>query len=327
MGYSFCSSNRYFPGSFYIKYCLFKIILFLENHNFFGTDSQHSFQVPKACTSLHFSPTSEFLATTHVDNLGIYLWVNRTIFSHVSLKSIRPNAPVPVVSLPGADADRAVDTPEEEEEEEYKSPEQLSEDLITMSSLPNSRWQNLLDIDIVRKRNKPKEPPKAPEAAPFFLPTIPSLEPKFDFSDITRTKENRKFETHSDFQNLTIFCKMLLASIQTNDFAEAIEKLKSLGPSAIDFEVQSLSHDANLSVELMLQYMKMIRSMLESNKDFELAQAYLAIFLKTHGTAITEEARLIDYMEELQTIQQKSWTKLREKLFYTLSIVQQLKKM
>ena len=29
-------------------------------------------------------------------------------------------------------------------------------------------------------RNKPKEPPKVPKAAPFFLPTVAGLEPKFD---------------------------------------------------------------------------------------------------------------------------------------------------
>lgn len=28
-------------------------------------------------------------------------------------------------------------------------------------------------------RNKPKEPPRVPKSAPFFLPTIPGLEPKF----------------------------------------------------------------------------------------------------------------------------------------------------
>lgn len=32
-------------------------------------------------------------------------------------------------------------------------------------------------------RNKPKEPPKVPKAAPFFLPTIAGLQPKFDIQD------------------------------------------------------------------------------------------------------------------------------------------------
>ena len=34
-----------------------------------------------------------------------------------------------------------------------------------------------------QKRNKPKEAPKAPKSAPFFLPTTGGLEPKFDLTD------------------------------------------------------------------------------------------------------------------------------------------------
>ena len=30
-----------------------------------------------------------------------------------------------------------------------------------------------------QERNKPKEPPKVPKVAPFFLPTIPGLQPQF----------------------------------------------------------------------------------------------------------------------------------------------------
>ena len=283
-------------------------------------------QVPKACKSLDFSPTGEYLATVHVDNLGIYLWINRTLFSHVSLKAIRSNVRVPIIPLPGAEVDCIEDAPEEEDSNGYKSPEQLNKDLITMSSLANSRWQNLLNLDIVKKRNKPKEPPKELEAVPFFLSTIPSLEPHFDFSDIKISEGDSRLKIHSDFQNLTIFGEMLLSSIQSNDFLDAIEKLKSLGPSAIDFEVKSLAHYSICSVELMLQFMKMIRCMLESKQDFELLQAYLAIFLKSHGEAIAEEKKLLDYITDLQITQQRMWRKLREKLFYSLSIVQHSKK-
>ena len=58
----------------------------------------------------------------------------------------------------------------------FKSPEQISAELVTLSLLPNSRWQHLLQIDIIKQRNKPKEPIKVPKQAPFFLPTIPNLE-------------------------------------------------------------------------------------------------------------------------------------------------------
>lgn len=44
--------------------------------------------------------------------------------------------------------------------------------MITLSMLPRSQWLNLVHIDTIKTRNKPIEPPKKPEAAPFFLPTV-----------------------------------------------------------------------------------------------------------------------------------------------------------
>lgn len=50
--------------------------------------------------------------------------------------------------------------------------EQLSDGLVTLSAMPRTRWQTLLNLDIIRERNKPVEAPKAPEKAPFFLPSL-----------------------------------------------------------------------------------------------------------------------------------------------------------
>jgi U3 small nucleolar RNA-associated protein 21 len=47
--------------------------------------------------------------------------------------------------------------------------------------MPRSRWQTLLNLDTIKARNKPKEAPKAPERAPFFLPTLPGVDHRFDF--------------------------------------------------------------------------------------------------------------------------------------------------
>ncbi|XP_076646998.1 WD repeat-containing protein 36 [Halictus rubicundus] len=286
------------------------------------------FQVPEACISLHFSPTGEFLATTHVCNLGIYLWSNRTLYSHISLKAVHKDDPIPMIGLPGSVVE-VVNIEEDElieSEPEYVSPEQLQNDLVTMSGIANSRWQNLLNIDIVRKRNKPTEAPKAPESAPFFLPTVASLELKFDFSDVKNTEENKKVVTHPDLQNITIFSKALL-SVKNDEFDGVIEKLKQMSPTSIDFEVQSLSADENTTSTLLLQFMKMMHYMMEKKIDFELAQAYLSVYLKWHGTAITETKSLRNYLSTLQEVQSKNWFLLRDKLFYNLSVVQALKKM
>ena len=47
-----------------------------------------AFLVDSAVTSLAFSPTSDFLVTTHVDDLGVYLWSNMTLYEHVALRPL-----------------------------------------------------------------------------------------------------------------------------------------------------------------------------------------------------------------------------------------------
>ena len=46
------------------------------------------FRCDSIATSLSFSPTGDYLATAHVDNVGIFLWANRMQFTTVSLRSI-----------------------------------------------------------------------------------------------------------------------------------------------------------------------------------------------------------------------------------------------
>eukprot|EP00198_Chlamydomonas_reinhardtii_P009303 XP_001698640.1 predicted protein [Chlamydomonas reinhardtii] len=51
----------------------------------------------------------------------------------------------------------------------------LAPALVTLSLLPRSQWDSLAHIEVIKARNKPLAPPKKPEAAPFFLPTLPAL--------------------------------------------------------------------------------------------------------------------------------------------------------
>jgi len=46
------------------------------------------FLVDSAITSLTLSPTSDFLVTSHQDDVGVYLWSNCTLFSHVPLRAL-----------------------------------------------------------------------------------------------------------------------------------------------------------------------------------------------------------------------------------------------
>lgn len=59
-----------------------------------------------------------------------------------------------------------------------------------------------------------------------------------------------------------------------------LSKLKGLGPSAVDAEFRCLSPDAGGEIMLMQNFMEFLIRQLESRKDFELIQGYMALFLK-----------------------------------------------
>lgn len=60
----------------------------------------------------------------------------------------------------------------------------------------------------------------------------------------------------------------------------AVGHLKEMGPSTIDTELRGLAPDMGGSVSVMQSFLRMISSMLRLKRDFDLAQAYLALFLK-----------------------------------------------
>lgn len=292
------------------------------------------FRVEQPCTSLTMSPNGNFLATAHANCLGIYLWANKMLFSQISLRQIDPFSEAPLVCLPSnnlnkvSDEESAENIDMEIDENEavgdeinfrYKTPEQLSNDLVTMSGEAISRWQNLLDLEIIKKRNKPKEPPKVPKQAPFFLPTVAGLEFKFDVEPKPLESDNNsRIIKANNFCNLTKFGKLLSAAQISADYDNCVQQLKTFGPSMIDFEVKSLHPLNGGSNKVMVQFLHVLKFMYESNKYFELAQSYLSVFLRVHGLELAETPDVIEALKELSAIQETSWQKLEEKIFFCL---------
>lgn len=116
-----------------------------------------------APTSICLSPTSEFLATTHVNDLGLYLWSNKTLYSHVPLRQLPDDyEPIEQIRLPNTnthlnapnDENKKMDDDNEDDDynsyKNYTSPEQLAFELVTLSLLPESRWKNLVNLDIIK---------------------------------------------------------------------------------------------------------------------------------------------------------------------------------
>ena len=147
------------------------------------------FLVESPATSIALSPSGDFLATTHVDDLGIYLWSNKTMYSHVSLRPLSEKTKPTFTDLPTTKLTEHDETDVESNTQRNENDltmddvsekcTPLAEGLVTLSMLPKSRWSNLQNLDIIKQRNKPMEPAKTPKLAPFFLPTLPGLQPKF----------------------------------------------------------------------------------------------------------------------------------------------------
>lgn len=134
------------------------------------------------CTALAFSGTGEFLATTCEGQVGVNIWNNKTLFTHVPTRHISEDEIAtisgPTVSGEGGHGliDGAFEDANSNDEAEDAAPtatlDQLSADMVTLSLVPKSRWQTLLHLDLIKQRNKPTEAPKLPEKAPFFLPSL-----------------------------------------------------------------------------------------------------------------------------------------------------------
>lgn len=300
------------------------------------------FKMSQPCISLSMSPTGDFLATAHVDFLGVYLWANKSLYEHISLRAVDPEAEAPTMEMPNMihfefkdDVSGLMTRIKIEEDDEvgeliktdYKSPPQIDDALITMSTSAEVKWKNLLSLDIIKKRNKPKEALKKPKQAPFFLPTVAGLDIQFDVDGAAMNDDESKSKLTkaTNLENLTTFGNVLRKSSEAGSYANAISHMTNLNPSMTDYEIRSLAPLGGGSTGLMVKFLEMISEMFDSNERFELAQSYLALFLKVHEETIGEIKDLLDILETVETAQNQSWKKIEAKLFYGLGVVSSLR--
>uniref|UniRef100_A0A3B4G0F0 WD repeat domain 36 n=1 Tax=Pundamilia nyererei TaxID=303518 RepID=A0A3B4G0F0_9CICH len=261
------------------------------------------FLVATAPVSVSLSPTGDFLATAHVDSLGLYLWTNKSLCGPVGLRPLPADYQPVVETLPGVtveETEQEVNSEEEEEEDVYQSAEQLGAELVTLSLLPESRWKSLLHLDEIKKRNKPVAAPAAPAAAPFFLPTVPGLTPRF--ATQTQTEHETQINT--------------LSAVD-----QPLRLLKDCGPAALSVELNSLAPEGGGARELLLVFIQMIDSMLASGRDFDLAHAYLALFLKLHLRSLSQDATAMEALNHLLSRLEKGWAELQASFDQSLCLL------
>lgn len=290
-----------------------------------------------AVTALSLSPGMDMLATAHVNRNGIYLWANRLMYSGMADLATTSDSPR-VVAMPtvGRSKEDEVDDDAEEAPEAaavgVNSSETMDVDgekpaiphLVTLTLLPRTQWKGIVNLDIIKVRNKPIAPPKKPEKAPFFLPTLPSLagDPAFvapsgelgvDGGSKTVSRGSGKSE-HVDFQS--VFLELLYSCAESRNYSSLVDHLKAISPSEVDASLrmmQIVDEDVSAHPE-ELQEIGMVMDFLLAElmmmQNFQFVQALLQVFLKIHADTIVSQDELKGKARSLWEQQRKTWQRL-----------------
>ena len=284
----------------------------------------NAIRLESPCTALAFSDTGEYLATAHADGVGVNIWNNRTLFTHVSTRLINDDEIIDAVAptASGEDGQGLIeaafeldDMPDSTQPNDIINiSDQLSSDMETLSLVPKSHWQTLLHLDAIRTRNKPKEPPKPPEKAPFFLPSLEASKsapavPQEKELQITPSERSRILKSDR-ISTDSPFTVTLRTGTQTRDYAPFIDHLKSLPPSAADIEIRSLKPDE------LVPFVAALRWRLQQRRDYELVQAWMAVFLKIHGETVCDDTMLVEALQAWRAEQAEEGRRLGELVGY-----------
>ncbi|KAF1842459.1 Utp21-domain-containing protein [Cucurbitaria berberidis CBS 394.84] len=294
-------------------------------------------KLPRKCNTVAFSPSGEFLATGLDGEVGVHIWTNRTLFTHVSTRQIT-ETDIATVSAPTASGEGGVavveaaaeEQSEDEQQDETTVPimDQLSDKITTLSLVPKSRWQTLLHLDLIRARNKPQEAPKAPEKAPFFLPSLgqnqvagvdstalalPDQEPASRISSSALASRSTAAAATNEFTRL------LAQATQTFEYAPLISYLSSLPPSAADIAIRTLDNTEPY-IELRT-FIHVLTARLRERRDYELVQAWMSVFLRLHGDTIVKSEELMDGLRKWQEEAKRERERVGGLVGYSVGVV------
>lgn len=289
-------------------------------------------KLPKKVNAVAFSPSGEFLATGLDEEVGVHIWTNRTLFTHVSTRQITEDD-VTTVSAPTASGEggvavveaAAAENAEDEDIDETTVPimDQLSDKITTLSLVPKSRWQTLLHLDVIRARNKPKEAPKAPEKAPFFLPSLgdnkaaTTLAPLDD--PASRISSSALASRSSTANSTNEFTRHLALAEQTSHYTPLLAYLSSLPPSAADVAIRTL--DTTEPYTELRTFIEALTARLKERRDYELVQAWTSVFLRLHGDVIVKDEDLVSLLRRWQGEAKRERDRVGGLVGYSVGIV------
>jgi U3 small nucleolar RNA-associated protein 21 len=297
----------------------------------------------QAVTSVSFAPKSDLIVTTHVNNLGLYLWVNRAYFSDVFMPaSIEEPIDIDLIhTTEQLDAHSHATEDDENKQklglfhpvgfavEEKEVPAPLHQNLVTMSNLPRAQWMNLTHLDQIRARNKPKEAPEKPADAPFFLFTdAESAAQRKEDSQATGAVLGEASSRDSRVLNMGMegmrmksrLVELMEACSATQDPSAVITALRGMSRAQLDAEVRSLGIAMQYTVEELGLALDFFALALGTKQHFDLLQAVLNLFLTVHGADLLRNDVLLRKVKALRPAEDL-WSSMSDLLQASICMV------
>ncbi|KAK5620300.1 hypothetical protein CRENBAI_025715 [Crenichthys baileyi] len=292
-------------------------------------------------TDMTFSPDGRWLVTTAMDctirnppgpPLAVlyqpittqlsFLRNNRSLCGPVGLRPLPADYHPVEETLPGVtEEDTEQEVTSEETNDAYQSAEQLGVELVTLSLMPESRWKSLLHLDAIKKRNKPVAPPAAPPSAPFFLPTVPGLTPQFQLPPTTKQETESKVLPWGSLAQRSEFGSALESALESGSFPSTATATPEGFLGQRGFGSSPVTAEGGGANNLLLAFILMIDRMLASRRDFDLAHAYLALFLKLHLRMLSQDAVAMEALLRLSSRLESGWTDLQASFNQSLCLL------
>ncbi|MES1910691.1 MAG: hypothetical protein MHM6MM_003238 [Cercozoa sp. M6MM] len=301
-------------------------------------------------TSVALSPKGDLLATTHAGARGVFLWTHRAYYTHVPLRSV--DEPVmlplhddlvqPITSLDAYDdlvADGfASDSDSDGDYSDYSdssdgddsesdsdedmgvagNKQQSHSGMLTLSGDPRTRWMNLVQLEQIRERNKPKLPPKKPEQAPFFLPS--TYEQKQEQAQNQEQKEQDDDEQRHDSTVSLLSRAQVVLLCEQGLYSEAFNYLRNMTPTQCDAELRSVAMDPAREFSDLTHIVRALRLRLEKRHDYDVVQSVMTALFAAHADVFLRAPRdptataLNEELANLQKTQVEEWHMLEDLL-------------
>lgn len=301
-------------------------------------------RLPSVATNVKFSPIGDFLATSHVSGNGISLWANRAQFHVVSTRHVEEedfsSVILPNVSGDGGLTmlDGAIERPDAENTDldaVYTSVDQISKNSLTLAVGPRTKYQTILHLETIKKRNKPKEPVIKPTHTPFFLSLSGEVVGDRAIVAEDGLQDARKVVTDGAQESSRLislrngdlhkfeskFTRLLREATTSEDYTSFLDFLCTTTPSTIDLEIRALNSFPPLTE--LTSFVLALAAGLHSNTNFDLYQAIIALFLQIHGDVISanRDGELRDAIEALERKNQDQCSKLDHLVKYCSGVL------